>query len=153
MSERHFFVSDGDNRTETAILLVGTAEEHGVSQDDIFATNGGFLVSEEVADLVRDYADVRDIDVEPADDGHDPDIDPASDPLLDDPASDPLPDEEGFDPSEHSPAEVKAIVTEHPESAREMLAAEQEGKNRPALVLWLTQQANEESTNAQTSGN
>lgn len=56
MNESTVFVPNGDSRTDTAVLLVGTAEEHGVDQRSIKATVGGFWVTEELADLV--YAEV-----------------------------------------------------------------------------------------------
>jgi hypothetical protein len=42
-----------------------------------------------------------------------------------------------FDPSEHTVAEVQAYIEAHPEEVGDILAAEQEGKNRATLVTWL----------------
>lgn len=47
-----YFVPDGDSRTDTATLLVGTASEFGVSQRGIAAVRGGFRISQEVYDAV-----------------------------------------------------------------------------------------------------
>ena len=46
------FVPDGASRTDTAILLVGTATEFGISQRDIRATTGGFYISAALADVI-----------------------------------------------------------------------------------------------------
>lgn len=46
------FVPNGESRKETAILLVGTAEEFGVSQNDVKASNGGFFITEALADIL-----------------------------------------------------------------------------------------------------
>lgn len=48
------FVPNGDSRQETAIILVGTAEEHGIDQRSIQATRGGFNITEELADVLYD---------------------------------------------------------------------------------------------------
>lgn len=49
---RNVFVPNGESRYETAVLLVGTADEHGIRQQDVQASNGGFFITEELADLV-----------------------------------------------------------------------------------------------------
>lgn len=49
------FVPNGDSRRDTAILLVGTARDAGLSDRHVHASNGGFYISEELADLL--YAD------------------------------------------------------------------------------------------------
>ena len=43
-------VEYGDNRQETAILLLAAAEELGVDQSSIRTTRDGYVVSEEVRD-------------------------------------------------------------------------------------------------------
>lgn len=50
------FVPNGDGRHETAVLLVGTAEEFGLSQRHIRAdrARGGFWISDALADIVYD---------------------------------------------------------------------------------------------------
>jgi hypothetical protein len=59
-------------------------------------------------------------------------------------------EEEGYDPADYSidgDDGVKAFVTENPELAQDVLAAEQGGKDRSSLVKWLT-----EFIDNQTSG-
>lgn len=46
------FVPNGDSRRDTATLLVGTAEEFGISQKSIRSTSKGFFITEELADKV-----------------------------------------------------------------------------------------------------
>lgn len=49
------FVPNGDSRRDTAIILIGTAQEHGL--DDaraVRAAQGGFYISDELADLLYD---------------------------------------------------------------------------------------------------
>lgn len=48
------FVPNGESRRETAILLVGTADEYGIGQESIRATSAGFYITEELADLLYD---------------------------------------------------------------------------------------------------
>lgn len=47
-----FFVPDGDSRQDTAVLLVGTADEYGIDQRNIRAARGGFRISQSVADAL-----------------------------------------------------------------------------------------------------
>lgn len=58
------FVPNGDSRRETAVLLVGTAEEYGISQRSIKTAPGGFFITEELADIVYDDVD-KDVAPEP----------------------------------------------------------------------------------------
>lgn len=53
------FVPNGDSRQETAVLLVGTAEEFNLSQRHIRAdrARGGFWISEALADIVYEDSD------------------------------------------------------------------------------------------------
>lgn len=51
---RDVFVPNGDSRRETAIILVGTADEYNVDQRSIMATKGGFYITSELADFVYD---------------------------------------------------------------------------------------------------
>lgn len=44
---------------ETAVLLVGTAEEFGISQDSIKMVPGGFRITEELADLLYDESNLE----------------------------------------------------------------------------------------------
>lgn len=46
------FVPAGDNRRETARILVELADKHGISQEAIQSTNRGFNVTDEIADLL-----------------------------------------------------------------------------------------------------
>jgi hypothetical protein len=43
-----------------------------------------------------------------------------------------------FDPGAHTIDEVKAYVTDHPDDAQRVRAAELEGKARAKLLAWLT---------------
>lgn len=52
MMERNVFVPNGDSRKDTATLLVGTAEEFGLSQRSILVRPTGFYITEELADAV-----------------------------------------------------------------------------------------------------
>jgi hypothetical protein len=54
MATLSVYVPNGESRQETAVLLVGTAEEHGIDQREIRASNGGFFISEALADLLYD---------------------------------------------------------------------------------------------------
>jgi hypothetical protein len=47
-----YFVPNGDNRKDTAVLLVGTAGEYGIDQRDIRMVRGGFRISQAVADAL-----------------------------------------------------------------------------------------------------
>lgn len=60
-SEYPAFVPSGENVRETARMLVEAADEHGISQRAIRATNGGFDITEELADVLGE-ADVEDLD-------------------------------------------------------------------------------------------
>lgn len=51
------FVPNGDSSRETAILLVGTAREYGISQRAIKKVSGGFQISDELADIVFSKGD------------------------------------------------------------------------------------------------
>lgn len=55
--ELSVFVPNGDSRQDTVVLLVGTADEFGVSQKSIKATRSGFYITEELADLLDGSAD------------------------------------------------------------------------------------------------
>jgi hypothetical protein len=46
----------------------------------------------------------------------------------------------GYDPSTKKVAEVKTYVTDHPDEAEAIYAAEVDGKNRVTLVTWLEDQ-------------
>lgn len=54
MFPRDVFVPNGDSRRDTAIILVGTAEEYGIDQRSIKSTAGGFYITNELAALVYD---------------------------------------------------------------------------------------------------
>lgn len=47
--DRPVFVPFGDNRKETAVVLVGTAREFGIHQRAVLAAAGGFWITEELA--------------------------------------------------------------------------------------------------------
>lgn len=48
------FVPDGPSRRETAILLVGTAAEHGLRDDSVHASQNGFWITDDLADILYD---------------------------------------------------------------------------------------------------
>lgn len=48
------FVPNGDSRRETAVLLVGTAQEHGISTRLIKPTGKGFYIPQSLADVLYD---------------------------------------------------------------------------------------------------
>lgn len=48
------FVPQGEDRVETARLLVRTADEHGIDQRSIQSTHGGFNITEELAEVLYD---------------------------------------------------------------------------------------------------
>lgn len=49
-----YFVENGESRRDTAILLVGTADEFGIDQRDVRAVRGGFRISQAMADVLYD---------------------------------------------------------------------------------------------------
>ena len=55
--ETPVFVPNGDSQEETAVLLVGTAKEYGLSNRSVRASMGGFWISEALADLVYGEAE------------------------------------------------------------------------------------------------
>jgi len=60
------FVPNGESRRETAILLVGTADEYGIDQRSIRSVSGGFYISEELADVLFAEDDVEQPEEAPA---------------------------------------------------------------------------------------
>lgn len=120
------FVPNGDNRRNTLILLLGTAEEFGIDAHAVKSDSKrtGFYITQELADVLYEDGGVEEIEVVEA-----PDDEP----------------EDMFDVGQHSIPQVKDFVAEFPETLADVLASEQEGQNRVTLVEWLTAQ--------QTSGN
>lgn len=56
--QRHFVPENTmDTRKETAVLLVGTAREFGISQRSIQSTYGGFWITQELADVLYDESE------------------------------------------------------------------------------------------------
>lgn len=57
------FVPDGAgrglSRRDTAVLLVGTADEHGIDQHSIKMVQGGFRITEELADVLYDESETQ----------------------------------------------------------------------------------------------
>lgn len=133
------FVPDGASRRETAILLVGTAEEFDLDQRSIKAALGGFYISDELADLLGE---------DRPGDGHTAAVEatPETEQVLDEitetvsgnsDEDDPDGEFEEFDPADHKVEAIKAVVENDPSIAQAMLDAEEAGKNRPSLVNWL----------------
>lgn len=55
-AETTVFVPNGDSRKNTAILLVGTADEFGIDQRSILAARSGFWITEALAQALKaDY--------------------------------------------------------------------------------------------------
>ena len=75
-----YFIPNGDSRQETAVLLVGTADEYGIDQRSIVAALGGFNISSDLATAVYGEADPD------ADATTDP-INPPTDETVESPAS------------------------------------------------------------------
>jgi hypothetical protein len=49
------FVPNGDNRRDTATILLGTAQEHGLDDSrEVVAVQGGFYISDKLADVLYD---------------------------------------------------------------------------------------------------
>jgi hypothetical protein len=47
------FVPNGESRRDTAIILIGTAQEHGLDDStEVVAANGGFYISDALADAL-----------------------------------------------------------------------------------------------------
>lgn len=115
------FVPNGGSRRDTAIILVGTARDHGIDQRSIRAVQGGFYVSEDLAEVLFNEEALEEETENPDD----------SESGLD------------FDPSEMNIPEVKDLVTG--ENVETVLSVEQEGKNRPSLIEWLEQYIQETS--------
>lgn len=63
------FVPNGDNRRETAILLVGTAREFGIDQRSIRTASGGFYITEDLADVLYDESEQDEPEPAPEDKG------------------------------------------------------------------------------------
>lgn len=63
----NFVPSDAaGSRKETAVLLVGTAREFGVSQQDIASTHNGFWISDALADVLdAEVEEVQPEEVQP----------------------------------------------------------------------------------------
>lgn len=122
------FVPNGYSRKETAILLVGTADEYGIDQRAIRAVLGGFFVSDELADVLGEDAEADEIE-----ESEEPEADEA---------------EAYFDPSDYTVAQVKVYVEENPEVVGDVLEAEIDGKDRATLTEWLI-----EFSDNKTSGN
>ena len=54
MSKPTVFVpTTRESRKDTAILLVGTAREFGISQHAILSRQGGYLITQELADVIE----------------------------------------------------------------------------------------------------
>lgn len=51
-------------RTDTAVLLVGTAHEHDIDQRDIASTTGGYWITDRLAALVFEEGDEADAEPE-----------------------------------------------------------------------------------------
>lgn len=129
------FVPNGDSRADTATVLIGTARENGLDdRTSVYATQGGFYISDALADLL--YEDDEDgVDVRTVDDGvsGNPGVAQV------DGSGEPVEEDEAYDPAEKNIPEVKAHVESHPEQAGAILSSEKDGENRSTLVKWLTE--------------
>lgn len=114
------FVPNGDNRKDTAILLVGLVREHGLSHRSIQVTPSGFYVSDELADILES-------------EGTEVEVPEEEDSEVDEEVAD------GYDPADYNIAQVKEFISEHPDLAEDVLASEESGENRATLVKWLNE--------------
>lgn len=125
-------VPNGNSRRDTAVLLVGTAQEHGLPDSAVFATQQGFYISDTLRDIL--YSEGMSAINSGVETG--PDEQPVSGNEV---AAEP--EGEFYDPADYKVDEVKATVTETDdiEFAEGVLDAEVEGKNRSSLTEWLTE--------------
>lgn len=141
------FVPNGDSQRDTAILLVGTADEFGIDQRAIKSSREGFYITTELADVLGESPEevLADPSEDPATPAEAPaDADPEADAQDSEPEDDE--DDEGFDPADHDIDGVKAFVTENPETATAVLGLEQDGKNRKTLTAWLIERAENQTS-------
>lgn len=82
MSEENYFVPSGTfgSRQETATALVGAADEFGLNQRDIRSAQGGFWITESLADKVFNDVDESDDVVDDVVVDDDADNDPSGEP-------------------------------------------------------------------------
>jgi hypothetical protein len=118
----HFIPADyAGSRKDTAVLLVGTAREFGIDQHNIRRTGSGYTITDRLLDVLIEQSDEdsgeQSGEVEVS--GND-----------------------ALDPGEHTIADIKSHVTEHPDEAEAILSAEQSGQNRVTLVQWLAEFTN-----------
>ena len=73
--KRHTFIENGEDRKDTAVLLVGTAQEFMIPASDILPTPKGFWITERLADVLveegilsAEEADLATEDPAPAED-------------------------------------------------------------------------------------
>lgn len=114
---RDVFVPNGPSRKDTAIVLVGTADEYGIDQRSIKSVSGGFYITNELAELVYDEGESY----------------ATAEPVIDEATPEP----EAYQPSDHNIQQVKDFVTENPDTAHAVLLSEEAGQNRSTLVEWL----------------
>lgn len=98
-----YFVPNGDDRKQTAVLLVGTADEYGIDQREIRTARGGFRISENVANALG----LDGAEPEPEADGPEPEADGAE------------PEADGAEPEPETETETEADGAEpEPEPAK-----------------------------------
>lgn len=112
------FVPNGDNRKNTAILLVGLVRENGLTHRSIQATPSGFYVSDELADILESEG---------------------LEGVSGNEESEESEESEEFDPSASTIPQVKEFISKNPDRAEGVLAAEESGENRATLVKWLNE--------------
>jgi hypothetical protein len=119
---------------DTAVLLIGMAEEWGFPYDSVFASSGGFYVSDDLAAVLVSEG------LLPYDEG----MSPAPEPRYAiEPVSGNEPDtteDETYDPADFTVEAVKETLMEiaDTEFAQSVLDAEIAGKNRTTLIVWIT---------------
>ena len=135
------FVPDGKSRRDTAVLLVGTAAEFGLSDQHVFAVQRGFYISDELVAVL--YAEGMPIN-------NGVETGPQSDEIVVDEivsgngAEIEEIEEDGddlYDPADYTISDIVTFVTEQDDAefAQGVLDAEEAGRNRGTLVKWLTE--------------
>lgn len=154
-------IPPGGSVKDTAVLLIGTALDWDLPVDAVFATNKGFLVSDDLAVVLAGEG------ILPYDEGMSPiNNGVETSPVIPEIVSgnetvpeDETVEDETYDPADYTVESVKAELTDadDTEFAEGVLAAEEAGKNRATLVSWIqdylnTRLAAESSTDESVVG-